>query len=345
MSSNLINRTSSFVLALCLALLPALSSAQLVDLKSTRNGEGSMNFGARASNERVTRVTVWLQERGVIGITLAQGVKDTFEGKWRQVSSRRVDFTLTKIGRDSATGSGHVDLDGRGSFTRVSLNGRTGGTPFSFSFTVNDDGGDIDPGDSPLINRTEWGQGNWNWGSRASESNVKSVRVRMTSDHRIEIDPSPGSNDSVSGHWWRKSSSQIGFDIDRLDGSSATGTGTVTLDGRGSFSRIDLSGRSQGSNFAMAFRVTGSPDEGSGDLSSSQRQRFINVAREGVRREFSGSTRFDFSGESVGGVAFGDRRVTGSFRARGGNRPGNYRYEAVVRNGTVTLKSVTVRRA
>ena len=338
------NRISHIVLALCLGALPVLSLAQLRELKSTRNGDGTLNFGARASNERVSRVTVWLQERGVVGITLAQGVKDTFEGKWRQVNNRRIDFTLTKIGRDSASGSGQIDLDGRGSFTRVSLNGRTGGTPFSFTFSVNDSEENVDLGDAPLINRTEWGQGDWSWGSRASESNVKNVRVRMTSDHRIEIDPSPGSNDSVAGHWWRKSSDQIGFDIDRLDGSSASGSGTVTLDGRGSFSRINLSGRSQGSSFSMAFRVTGAQDQGSGDLTNTQQQRFINVAREGVRGEFSSSTRFDFSGESVGDVVFGERTVTGSVRARGGNKPGNYRYEVVVRNGTMTVKSVNVRR-
>jgi hypothetical protein len=162
----------------------------------------------------------------------------------------------------------------------------------------------------------------------------------MTADHRIEVDGSPGTNDLIAGKWWRKSASQIGIDVDRLAGDTASGSGTLTLDGQGSFSRVDISGRYRGSSFAMAFRVTGAQEEGDGGLSASQKQRFVGAARQGVRDEFSRSTQFDFWEETVGELRSGQRKVTGYLRARGGNKPGTYKYEVTVTAVTMRARSV-----
>jgi hypothetical protein len=335
---TVLERTAA--ISVCAALVAQASSGQLTELKSTRYGDGSLSFGARSSMERVGKVTVWIQERGVIGITLAEGVKDTFEGEWRQQGDRRITFTVTKMGRDPATGSGELELDGRGSFGLLALSGRARGSSFSFRFIA---GERDDIEDFTLVNRTEHGSGTMTWGSRSSSSNVKTVRVWMTADHRVQIDPSPGSNDLMAGHWWRVSDRHVSLDIDRVNGRSATGSGTIVLDGRGSFSHVDVSGRSAGASFDLEFRVGGGPSTQS--LSDRERREFVRAAQEAVKREFSTSTRLEFWGDSVGGLAFGQRNVTGSVRARGGNRPGTYAYTAVVRAGTKTVKSVTVKRS
>lgn len=315
----------------------AMSFGQLTDLQSSQDGRGTLNYRTRSSNTSVSRAAVNLRRDGQAEISVRVGANETFSGRWRNDGNRRCRIDIEEVGRDDARGTGWVEHDGRGNFTRIELEGTVGSTRFTLSFSADRNQG----GHGPEINSTRNGRGTLNYRTRSSNSNVNRLTVWLRQNNEFEIRP-VGNQDSFRGRWWNDGRNVIRLDIDRISGDSATGTGTVNLDGRGSFDRVNLSGRTGNSRFDLDFT---SRDDGSGnDTWDRDEIRFLEEAKKAVRKKFSRPTDFEWSRESVGKVVFGQRTVTGEVRARGGNNPGYYKFRVVLGAGTKDVKSVNLDR-
>jgi len=118
----------------------------LTELRSTRNGSGTITFLTRASNARATRVTINLLNNNEFEVRVFSGASDSFKGRWWSDSDRVVNLDVDRLGNTYATGSGKVYLDGRGSFDRVTLSGSGSNYRYNLDFSSGDTGpgGDFD---------------------------------------------------------------------------------------------------------------------------------------------------------------------------------------------------------
>jgi hypothetical protein len=82
------------------------------------------------------------------------GANETWRGTWRADGNRRARLDIDRMGRDEVNGSGTVDLDSRGSFDRVELNGSGDGTDFSLDFRTTGRS-EIDEPDTPARSPVE----------------------------------------------------------------------------------------------------------------------------------------------------------------------------------------------
>ncbi len=341
-----------------LAALSAPSAAQLAEMRSTQDGRGTLEFRSRSSANDVQRVSVNLLRSGRAEIVIVRGAQESFRGTWSPDGPRGVRIRIDEVGRDDADGTGSVTLDGRGSFTRVDLSGSVGrNARFSLRFSAGNDWGGGSGGGGGQWNtvrsldRSERGSGNLRWQSRSTSSGFDRIRVRLNTNHEFEIDPSAGISDGVRGRWWQTGPTTIELDVSQVGRDSATGKGKVELDGRGSFRQVGLNAFVKNASMTVSFLTDrfvegggGSGNQSDSGLSSSEERRWIREARGAVEDDFSRSTRFDWDDETVGQVVFGNRTVTGRFEARGGNRPGRYRYTVVMGAGTMNVKSKSVSR-
>ena len=139
-----INFTRSLVSAFALIAVVGAANAQLRDLNSGLEGRGTLKYNSRSSNSEVRRVNVLLRNNGSVEIRLSGGVDETFYGKWINTNPRSVKIEIDRIGRDRAEGSGVVEHDGRGNFTKINFNGNAGRSRFDFDFRPIDRGHDRD---------------------------------------------------------------------------------------------------------------------------------------------------------------------------------------------------------
>lgn len=326
------------------SLLVAAAPAQLRELMSTRDGDGSLTFRSRSSSSNVDRVTVRLERNGDAFINVDRGARESFEGRWQNDGNRRVRVLIDRVGRDRADGLGQILLDGRGSFTSIRLSGDVGRSRFEFEFSAGKDDDDRPnrpnrPGDLAIdaLNVAPRGQGSLDFRARSSSSDFRMLRVRLNRDHSFEIRPD-GIGETFRGRWWQDERGSIRLDTDRVNNDSATGTGSIEMESRGVIRRVNMSGNVGRAAYRLNFDTR--PEQaGGGDFDD-----FRDAARRAVEREFSSNTSFQWWDENVGSVTFGNRTVTGKVRARGGNRPGTYTYRVVLGAGTGNVKSVSVTR-
>lgn len=321
-----------------LGVLASISFGQLNELRSTKDGSGQLSFRSRSSNSTIRAVTVNLRKDGYAEIRIVQGGSETFTGTWENDGNRQCEISITRVSGDRASGGGTVEHDGRGGLTKVSLDGSVGSARYSFDFRAGSSGGGDWGGDYTEMRATREGTGNLNYRSRSSNSNVNRMTVWLKSNHEFEIKPQPGS-DTFKGRWWTDGNRRARLDFDRVGNDRASGSGSVDLDGRNSFTNVSFSGNVDSTRFSLTFRASGWDDGGSvGD------KELIYIARRAVKTKFSDSTSFDFYNETAGDVVFGQRLIKGELKASGGNRPGRYRYTVTLGAGTNAPKNITYTR-
>src|SRR5437867_2866644 len=123
-----------------LAISNASALAQLQDMDSTRDGSGKLQFRTRSSSSGLSRVKVILKRNGDAEIRVLAGTSATISGKWRNSGDRSVKIEIDRVDRDRADGSGTIEHNGRGEFTRISLSGSVDRTRFDLDFTASSSG-------------------------------------------------------------------------------------------------------------------------------------------------------------------------------------------------------------
>ncbi len=176
-----------------------LANAQLSELESTKNGTGTLSFATRSSNTRISQVRVSLRRNGTADIRVAGS--DTFSGTWRNDGSRSVRINLDRYGRDRADGSGTIQLDGRGSFREIDLNGKVDGASFRLSFDTNDSSGGGSGDWSQAMRATRNGWGTLRYRTRSSNNQINRLSVDLKRDGGFEIRILSGSNETFKGRW------------------------------------------------------------------------------------------------------------------------------------------------
>src|SRR5258708_18999312 len=110
--------------------------AQLKDLDSTRDGNGKLQFRTRSSSSGLSRVKVMLRRNGDAEIRVLVGDSATISGKWRNIGDRSVRIEIDRLDRDRAEGSGTIEHNGRGEFTKISLSGSVERARFDMEFSA-----------------------------------------------------------------------------------------------------------------------------------------------------------------------------------------------------------------
>lgn len=113
-------------------------------MRATRNGWGTLKYRTRSSNSQVNRLMVDLKRDGGFEVRIMSGANETFRGRWRADGANRVRLDIDRIGNDSASGDGYVDLNRKDSFNRVNFSGREGSTAFSLDFRASSSDNDND---------------------------------------------------------------------------------------------------------------------------------------------------------------------------------------------------------
>lgn len=325
------------ITTVALGALASISFGQLNELRSTKDGTGQLSFRSRSSNSTVRVVAVNLRKDGFAEVRIVQGGDETFSGSWKNDGNRRCVISITRLSGDRASGGGTLEHDGRGGLTRVALNGSVGSARYSLDFRASTSGGDWG-GDYTEMRATRDGSGSLTYRTRSSNSNVSRMTIWLKSNHEFEIKPQPGS-DTFRGRWWADGSRRARLDFDRVGNDRASGTGSVELDGRNSFTNVSFSGNVDSARFSLTFRASNGDDGG-----SVGNKELIYIARRAVKTKFSDNTSFDFYNETAGDVVFGQRLIKGELKASGGNRPGRYRYTVTLGAGTNAPKNVTYTR-
>jgi len=176
---------------------------------------------------------------------------------------------------------------------------------------------------------------------RSVEFTVRRVRVILRSDHSAEIRILSGGNETFSGTWKGGGVYQVYLDIDHVNRDRAGGSGQVTHDARGEFTRASCTGTVGDRHFDFSFDANNNfrPDheDHHGNLSD---KRLLESAHLALRDKFPGYD-LSFAKETVGRELFGNRTVKGKFRARGrGHRDTTYNYVVVCNSRTGVVRSV-----
>ncbi|MCU0316454.1 MAG: hypothetical protein MUC92_07665 [Fimbriimonadaceae bacterium] len=330
-----------------LLMTPSFAFAQLVELDSTREGTGRLDFRTSTSGESVRQVRVRLNRNGEAEIIITRGTRETLWGYWRDRDSRRVTIELRRMGRDDVVGDATIELDGRGSFTRVSAEGRlrNNSAEFSLSFdTGRGQGGNGNQFGSFNSNRD--GEGTLSFQTRSSTQRLRRLQVNLRQSGDFEIASPDRAFDRISGRWRAQRGNTIQLEIERIGNEWADGSGTVKGDGRGSFDRVTLSASTDSVRFNLDFRsfvgwVRPGNDKTYERLTQEER-RYADRARRAVEDRFDPRTRFEFIEWEVAREQFGNRVVRGKVEAIGGNRPGRYIFQIVLGANTLDVKSARV---
>jgi|LakMenE18May11ns_1017448.scaffolds.fasta_scaffold9787547_2 hypothetical protein len=190
------------------------------------------------------------------------------------------------------------------------------------------------------------GSGNLQFRSRTSNSDLRKMQVVLKQGGRAEIKILTGTNHTFYGTWRNRNNNSCLINIEDLDRDRAFGTGVVEHDGRGTFTRVNLSGTVSGAQFNLDFnaeRWDGGNLGGNGGFTSTEVE-FVRKARYAIQDKFSLDARFDWARESVGNVVFGDRIVKGEFQLTEGNNRGRYSYSVSISNGTQSVRSASFSR-
>lgn len=234
---------------------------QPFELIGTERGDGTLNYQGRHD---IRQASLRLERNGNFSIEVFGNRRQNIEGTWRADNRGRITLTINEaFTRRNARGTGTVTLTpDRRRFTEMRLNGTIGRERFDFNFDVdrrNDDRWGDRPGDRdfPGFDTTESGSGTIIIAGQGGV-NVTSVRANLRSNGDITIDTRGPQNYSVSGTWRMTSSGIIEFSIDNGFGrDGARGVGRITMgQGNRSFSRLDMSGSTNGRNFSLGFVVT-----------------------------------------------------------------------------------------
>jgi hypothetical protein len=244
------------------------------------------------------------------------------------------------VGDDYANGSGYVDHDKRGSFTDLSLSGNVGNARFRLDFDASG-GGTGQPGGSiDSISTVERGHGTLEFRTRSSTTKLSTITVRLNRDHRFEIKPSGG--ETFKGRWWQENDRVVRLDTDRVDWTSATGSGSLRLDGRNSVDEVRLEGSVSNARYKMVFQA-GSPSISDGDNDEHTSWDYRQAARRAVQQRFPNAA-LTWSDERVGQALFGKRTVSGSVRVLNTNKAGRYNYRVSMVTTSMLIKSVDIDR-
>jgi hypothetical protein len=109
------------------------------------------------------------------------------------------------------------------------------------------------------LESTKSGTGTLSYRTRSSSAQVRQVRVNLRRNGNAEIRVVGGDTETFTGTWRNDGRSRtVRINIDRMGRDRADGTGTILLDGRGSFTDVDLTGRSDGAAFRLNFDTSGS---------------------------------------------------------------------------------------
>lgn len=118
------------------------------------------------------------------------------------------------------------------------------------------------------LESTKSGRGTLSFATRASTSQVRQVKVSLrrngSADIRLNVN-----GDVFTGTWRNDGNRRVRINLDRLGRDRADGSGTIALDGRGSFTDINLNGKADGAAFQFQFDANGG-DSG-GDWSQAMR--------------------------------------------------------------------------
>lgn len=322
-------------------LLPLMAAtaahAQLRDLNSTQDGRGTLNYTARRGTFDLSRVQVNLRNNGTAEIRLLNGVDEVVEGRWTNQNNRSVRIYIERIGRNAATGTGVVEHDGRGSITKVNLNGNVNRATFTLDFTAGDFGHD---GGFTDLNSTRDGRGTIRYTSRNSSFDTRRAQVSLRRDGSAEVRIMSGHDETFFGRWTSQGGRTVRLTIDRMGRDRADGQGVIEHDGRGAFTRISLSGSANRQPFNLDF-TAGAP--GGNNDNPADRQFFDN-AHAAIQDKFSRFTTIEWRHESLGNSSFGNRTLRGEFEIRDGRDRGVYRYTVIMGAGSAKVISATYNR-
>ncbi len=343
-TTSVLNKVAGRMVVLTtLATMGAMANAQLLDLASSRDGTGSINFGSRSGNLSVGHAKVSLNRNGTAEIQLSNGSDELFRGTWRNMNDRTIRFDIQKLVNDHATGTGTISHDSRGNFTSVALSGQAGRRRFSFDFRASE------RVDQRSIRSVREGSGSVNFVTRSTAtSRINRLEAIVNPNGEFEVRALSGASVRVTGRWRQLNPRELELEVRAMDDAVATGSGRLQLDGRGSFDRVTISADQRRTVMNLEFG-TGAGAGNSGGYGrppahSVEDMRFIDSARAELGRKFSRGTRLIWSEEKVGPSTFGNRTVTGFFRAEGGDAPGEYRYSVVLGAGTATAHGVSYSR-
>jgi hypothetical protein len=113
----------------------------LSPLSSARDGNGTLRFTSRSSSSTIRRVSVALRTGGDFEVRVLSGASESWEGRWRPDGNRQARLEVAAMGTNRASGSGQIDLDGRGSFDRVNMTGSAANASFTLDFRSGSGGG------------------------------------------------------------------------------------------------------------------------------------------------------------------------------------------------------------
>lgn len=315
----------------------AAAHAQLRDLDSTQDGRGTLRFNARSGASDLRRVQVNLRNNGTAEIRLMNGVDEVVQGRWTNQNNRSVRIFIERIGRESATGSGVVEHDGRGSVTKVNLNGNVNRASFNLDFTAGDFGHDNGFTD---LNSTRDGRGTIRFTSRNGSYDTRRAQVSLRRDGSAEIRIMSGHDETFTGRWTSQGGRSVRVTIERIGRDRADGSGVIEHDGRGAFTRINLSGSANRVQFNLDF-TAGAPG---GHSDNPEDRQFFDNAHAAIQDKFSRFTRIEWRNESLGNSSFGNRTLRGEFEIREGRDSGVYRYTVIMGAGSARVMSATCNR-
>jgi hypothetical protein len=323
----------------------AMASAQLLELKSTRDGSGSINYRSRSGAFSVGRAKVSLDRNGTGEIQLSNGSDELFRGTWRNLDSRTVHFEINRLVNDYATGSGRIVHDGRGEVVEINLNGEGRGRSFSFSFSARRTPDRPTSVGRYLMRSEREGQGTARFNdSRTSTNRLNRVLLVLERDGHFQVFVRDGASANVEGTYREVGRNELALDVERWDGRRASGRGRIILDTRESYDSIELDAQDNRSTLRFSFTTGRTVVNRPPSMPDREARRFIDNARAGIVDRFPRRARIDFDSETVGDVTFGERTVKGYFTVRGTDQDGRYKFSVTLGAGTANVKGISYSR-
>jgi hypothetical protein len=259
---NVPSKQAMKLLSIATFVLATVASTFARDLTVSSNGEGYVERPG-AQDNGISKANLILEGNGTFSVGLVGGGDYRFKGTWQQAGRDVMQLRVTSAFGKDASGSGTLDLDNRrtgpvlGKFS-VSGTGRVG--PFKARFTSDREAfvqvpGFTRPSLPPppvLVNITRPGSGNLRISGRPTYR-LTHAYVNLNPDGSAWINIYGDATAGYVGSWQPvgantyKLNVRGGFANERISGAVTIGAG-----GR-SFSRLELSGTTQGVYYSVGF--------------------------------------------------------------------------------------------
>lgn len=242
----------AFALALC-TLAGSLAGAQTISYAADGNGEILRN-GARLL---VNRATVSMLSSGRATVTLRGSKTWSYIGNWRRVGTDNYQINILEAYGDPSA-SGTITVGANGDRLEVlRFDGRAANLNFEGSFRATGAGTGAGSGSgSASFEFTTTGEGTWRFGQ--TNNSIPQATVDFNRDGRFQIRIRNG---NIDGTYRELGNSRYQLTVREILGRTATGSGTLALDGSRSIRDLELRGTADRSNFSLDFKTRAAVNE------------------------------------------------------------------------------------